>query len=265
MRLASWDEVTLPALWVCCLSVEPPCLAHYTLHALRILRMVPDIWCFARSCGSRPAVPGQGLDVCTSTPMKLGALRPLLQWQLGCSSPGLQIFLNAHTVRPPDWGGIWYIKPSRHCYQQKQDNSLSAANFDLLDEHIWVDAERGGLIKLNVQPSICDIEAAHFCFDFQVSQMSWWVINFAGFCGVAQWLIRCVLWQILFVVVACLGSCPVFCLVCCFFVTKRKSGWGICGSSWLVALFVFCFDLICPLLWTLLVLVQMSFWLLMLM
>ena len=32
------------------------------------------------------------------------------------------------------------------------------------------------------------------------------------------------------------GPCPVFCLVCCFLLTKRKSGWGICGSSWLLAL-----------------------------
>ena len=39
--------------------------------------------------------------MCAHLLMKLGALRPLLQWLLGCSSPGLQIFLNAHTVRPP--------------------------------------------------------------------------------------------------------------------------------------------------------------------
>ena len=46
VRLASWDEVTLLALWVCCLRVEPPCpLAHYTLHACWILRMVPwHLW-----------------------------------------------------------------------------------------------------------------------------------------------------------------------------------------------------------------------------
>ena len=29
---------------------------------------------------------------------------------------------------------------------------------------------------------------------------------------------------------------PRFCLVCCFLLTKRKSGWGICGSSWWLAL-----------------------------
>ena len=47
------------------------------------------------------------------------------------------------------------------------------------------------------------------------------------------------------VVVFCLGSCPVFCLVCCFLLTKRKSGWGICGSSWLLVpvCFLVYFDL----------------------
>ena len=34
----------------------------------------------------------------------------------------------------------------------------------------------------------------------------------------------------------CLGLAPFFCLVCCFLLTKRKSGWGICGSSWVLVL-----------------------------
>ena len=47
--------------------------------------------------------------------------------------------------------------------------------------------------------------------------------------------------------VFCLGSGPVFVVlglllfVLLFPLAKRKSGWGICGSSWLVFLFVFLF------------------------
>ena len=39
---------------------------------------------------------------------------------------------------------------------------------------------------------------------------------------------------------------PRFCLVCCFLLTKRKSGWGICGSSWLLALVCLLVDLDLP-------------------
>ena len=45
----------------------------------------------------------------------------------------------------------------------------------------------------------------------------------------------------------CLGSGPVFCVLVCFRLfaslfplAKRKSGWGICGSSFLVWLFFVC-------------------------
>ena len=104
----TWDvsdsDTTLGAFWES-YFVRMGLPKHMLRDILDPQGMVPDIWDSARSCSSRPAVPGQGLDVCTSTPMKLGALRPLLQWLLGCSSPGLQIFLNAHTVRPPWLGG----------------------------------------------------------------------------------------------------------------------------------------------------------------
>ena len=40
----------------------------------------------------------------------------------------------------------------------------------------------------------------------------------------------------------CLGSCPFVCLVCCS-LTKRKSGWGICGSSGWFVWFLVCCDL----------------------
>ena len=39
---------------------------------------------------------------------------------------------------------------------------------------------------------------------------------------------------------------PRFCLVCCCLLTKRKSGWGICGSSWLLALCGFLVDFDLP-------------------
>ena len=41
-----------------------------------------------------------------------------------------------HYRLPPLLGGLWYIKPPRHYYQQRLDTSLSFANYDLLDEHI---------------------------------------------------------------------------------------------------------------------------------
>ena len=39
-------------------------------------------------------------------------------------------------------------------------------------------------------------------------------------------------------------------------LTKRKSGWGICGSSWFFAFVVLLFVLICLLVWTNCVLIQ---------
>ena len=75
--------------------------------------------------------------------------------------------------------------------------------------------------------------------------------------------------------VFCLGSGPFFVFVSglLLFVSlsplaKRKSGWGICGSSWFGGFCVFgcfLFTSICLLLWTIDVLVPTSFRLLMLM
>ena len=72
------------------------------------------------------------------------------------------------------------------------------------------------------------------------------------FLKVMQWSNHCVLWQIDFVGVA-FGLRPRF-FVCVWFgswsglllsLTKRKSGWGICGSSWFVSFvdLLVCFDL----------------------
>ena len=59
------------------------------------------------------------------------------------------------------------------------------------------------------------------------------------------------LWVLLF------GLLPLCLSGLLFFLTKRKSGWGICGSSWLCVLCVVWCDLICLHLWTFCVLVQM--------
>ena len=68
MSLLSKCRATLPRwLITLCMPVE-------------FLGWSPDICDFARSGGSRPAVPGLWLGVRTSTPMKLGALRTFLQW-----------------------------------------------------------------------------------------------------------------------------------------------------------------------------------------
>ena len=63
------------------------------------------------------------------------------------------------------------------------------------------------------------------------------------FLSVTQWSDRCVPWQIFFGGCFCLGSCP-FCLSgLLFLLTKRKSGWGICGSSGWFVWFLVCCDL----------------------
>ena len=63
------------------------------------------------------------------------------------------------------------------------------------------------------------------------------------FLSVTQWSDRCVPWQILFVGVFVWALAPFVCLVCCSSFTKRKSGWGICGSSGWFVWFLFCCDL----------------------
>ena len=73
--------------------------------------------------------------------------------------------------------------------------------------------------------------------------MSWWIIHFGMFLSVTQWLDRCVPWQIFFVGVFVWALAPFVCLVCCFSMTKRKSGWGICGSSGWFVWFLVCCDL----------------------
>ena len=44
----------------------------------------------------------------------------------------------------------------------------------------------------------------------------------------------------------CLGPAPFSCCFAFFFVAKRKSGWGICGSSCLGCLFVVCLSIDMP-------------------
>ena len=73
--------------------------------------------------------------------------------------------------------------------------------------------------------------------------MSWWIIHFGMFLSVTQWSDRCVPWQILFVGVFVWALAPFVCLVCCSSLTKRKSGWGICGSSGWFVWFLVCCDL----------------------
>ena len=73
--------------------------------------------------------------------------------------------------------------------------------------------------------------------------MSWWIIHFGMFLSVTQWSDRCVPWQILFVGVFVWALAPFVCLVCCSSLTKRKSGWGICGSSGWSVWFLVCCDL----------------------
>ena len=72
-------------------------------------------------------------------------------------------------------------------------------------------------------------EATRFCFDLHVSRnvvvdnsfcrflWSGTVVN--PLCPSANLCCGCFLF----------GPCPVFCLVCCFLLTKRKSGWGFAG------------------------------------
>ena len=73
--------------------------------------------------------------------------------------------------------------------------------------------------------------------------MSWWIIHFwhvferdavvRPLCPVANLFCGCF----------CLGSCP-FCVSgLLFLLTKRKSGWGICGSSGWFVWFLVCCDL----------------------
>ena len=63
------------------------------------------------------------------------------------------------------------------------------------------------------------------------------------FLRVMQWSNHCVLWQIFLVGVFVWAPAP-FCVSgLLFLLTKRKSGWGICGSSgWSLCCFV-CGDL----------------------
>ena len=63
------------------------------------------------------------------------------------------------------------------------------------------------------------------------------------FLSVTQWSDRCVLWQIFFVGVFVWALAPFVCLVLLFLLTKRKSGWGICGSSGWFVWFLVCCDL----------------------
>ena len=84
---------------------------------------------------------------------------------------------------------------------------------------------------------------------FMFARMPWFLIHwhvFGTFLRVMQWTSHCVHWQIDFVGVL-FGLWPRFLLFCGallfasqFPLAKRKSGWGICGSSCLFGFCGFC-------------------------
>ena len=89
------------------------------------------------------------------------------------------------------------------------------------------------------------LNKAHLCLRRQASWLGLQVclnaVNlnsfFRMFLRVMQWSSHCIPWQIEFVGVL-FGLRPRFCVsglllfVSLFSLAKRKSGWGICGSSW---------------------------------
>ena len=94
--------------------------------------------------------------------------------------------------------------------------------------------------------------------------MSWWVINFAGFCGVAQWKSavsfgKSFLWLLL------VWALAPFLSGLLFFLDETQIWLGDLRVVVVGVPVCFLVYLICLPLWTLLVLVQMSFRLLMLM
>ena len=175
----------------------------------------------------------------------------------------LRIFLNATTVCPP-CGGVLGTMTTATFLPQRMDD-LGPLHCGLLHKHIWEDAERGNFVG----PWPCTVlffyayEGMHDVSISMFHWISWWIIHFGMFLSVTQWSDRCVPWQILFVGVFVWALAPFVCLVCCSSLTKRKSGWGICGSSgWFVW---FWFVVICLHFRTFWVFVQMTFLLLMFM
>ena len=73
--------------------------------------------------------------------------------------------------------------------------------------------------------------------------MSWWLIHFWHVFECDAVVRPPCLMANLFCGCFCLGSCPFRVSGLLFLLTKRKSGWGICGSSGLCVCFLVCRDL----------------------
>ena len=170
------------------------------------------------------------------SPMKLGAcwILEMVFWKL---FPGLHCFPYAITVHPPSEGGFFDSLPSRFLWLRLTD-IVTTLSWRPSDELIWEDAERG----LNVALLSCTAwHMPELTYKLKPSCLpeSRDINSFGTFLRVMQWTSHCVSWQIDFVGVL-FGLWPRFrcfwflLFALLFPLAKRKSGWGICGSSCLV-------------------------------
>ena len=226
----------------CCPSVESShCLASCYLHDWRYSCMLFIFASIAYGWGVPLAELNHFAGVHFS-PMKLGALHYMICD--GCMEVfhWLAKLPMRHYRPPPLLGGYLAQWPPRHSCSRRIYDSDSVHGGPL-DKLIWEDAERG----IVVAPWSCTA-SAHICQSRQTKCLGLHVflnvvvLNSFSHVFESDAVVKplCPLAN-LFGGCFCLGSGP-FCVSgLLFLLTKRKSGWGICGSSgWSLCCLVCC-------------------------
>ena len=145
--------------------------------------------------------------------------------------------------RPPP-GGYLVQWPPRHSCSQRSDDA-DPVYWGLLYKLIWEDAERGkcvGPCSCTASVHSCQWRQAEW-LDLHVSWMSWFLIHcmhvfecdavVRPLCPMANLFVGVFVWAL-----------APFCVSALLFpLTKRKSGWGICGSSGWSVWWLVCCDL----------------------
>ena len=177
------------------------------------------------------------------SPVKLGALHYLVWRPYGSFSMACEPSCAPLPPAPP-LGGYLVQWPPRHSCSQRSDD-VDPVYWGLLYKLIWEDAERGkcvGPCSCTASVHSCQWRQAEW-LDLHVSWMSWFLIHcmhvfecdavVRPLCPMANLFVGVFVWAL-----------APFCVSgLLFLLTKRKSGWGICGSSGWSVWWLVCCDL----------------------
>ena len=133
------------------------------------LAWFPSIWVLPTAAAYNQQRSSIWLGVHTFPYEIWGSAHCFLRRLNGWFTPGLQIILNAVTVRPPLLGGYLVHLTTATLLPTEDGRLLSFASCGLMHKYIWEDAERGEVCRPVYSFRLWQRSYAQ-CFDFYVSQ-----------------------------------------------------------------------------------------------